>query len=78
MRNYFKNHFVPNNVGLQHINTEQVANRNLLIPNSLFGNPNAPVGQMPAIAICDGTYNYIYIQTIHIIVLRQKCFIRII
>lgn len=59
MRNYFINHFVPNHVGLQHTTREEVAQRNLLIPNNLFGSPNISIEQMPAIAICDGTYIFI-------------------
>lgn len=59
MRNYFINHFVPNHVGLQYTTREEVAQRNLLIPNNLFGSPNISVEQIPAIAICNGT---IFIQ----------------
>lgn len=59
MRNYFINHFVPNHVGLQHTSREEVTQRNLLIPNNLFGCTNTSVEQMPVIAICGGTYIFI-------------------
>ncbi|KAF9809419.1 hypothetical protein SFRURICE_003516 [Spodoptera frugiperda] len=43
----------------KHTSREEVTQRNLLIPNNLFGCTNTSVEQMPVIAICDGTYIFI-------------------
>ncbi|XP_063898807.1 uncharacterized protein LOC135119097 [Helicoverpa armigera] len=47
--------FVPQNLGLQHVTRENIAQRNLIIPNGLFGSTN----QVKPIVIMDGTYVYI-------------------
>lgn len=59
VREYLVEHFVPRHIGLQHITAHDISNRNLSIPNALFGNPNSNVEDRPAIVICDGTYIYI-------------------
>ncbi|KAJ8708930.1 hypothetical protein PYW07_013534 [Mythimna separata] len=46
--------FVPNNLGISHISRTQISERNLLIPNGLFGGEN----RQPII-ISDGTYLYV-------------------
>lgn len=46
--------FVPANLGLRHMTRGDIAQRNLTIPNGLFGS----IGQKP-IVIMDGTYIYI-------------------
>lgn len=51
--------FVPFNLGFDHISREDVARRNLLIPNNLFGNPLSSEEDRKAITICDGTYVYL-------------------
>lgn len=52
------NDFVPLHVGFDHINRQQVAQRNLLVPGTLFGNPGSSMEETNAIIICDGTYIY--------------------
>ncbi|CAG4979488.1 unnamed protein product [Parnassius apollo] len=52
--------FVPLNVGFDHISREDVAHRNLFLPNNLFGNPSSPEDERKVITICDGTYIYPY------------------
>lgn len=52
-------HFVPQHLGLEHISREGVAERNLYIPNSLFGNPGSNIEERKAIVILDGTYIYV-------------------
>lgn len=44
---------VPNNLGINHITRAQISERNLIIPNGLFGGEN----RQPII-ISDGTYVY--------------------
>lgn len=48
--------FVPLNLGLGHITREQIAERNLTIPNGLFGEIN---GVRKPVVIIDGTYIYV-------------------
>ena len=47
--------FVPSYLGISHISREQLINRNLTIPEGLFGNREERV----PIVICDGTYIYL-------------------
>lgn len=49
--------FVPIHLGWDHITREQVVERNLFIPNALYGDNSGDV--MKAIIVCDGTYVYI-------------------
>lgn len=58
-RNALLGDFVPLNLGFDHITREDVAQRNLLLPNNLFGNPVSTVGERKAITICDGTYVFL-------------------
>lgn len=51
--------FVPRHIGFAHMNAEQVAARNTIIADGLFGNPNLPVDVKPAIVMCDATYIYV-------------------
>lgn len=46
--------FVPRNLGINHITRDQIATRNLLIPNQLFGGENRK-----PIVILDGTYLFV-------------------
>lgn len=56
--------FVPNNIGVNHINHNEIANRNLRVPQALLGGPEEPItGDRPAIAIFDGTYIYLQKST---------------
>ncbi|RVE47928.1 hypothetical protein evm_007442 [Chilo suppressalis] len=59
VREIMIDHFVPQHLGLGHISRSQVAEKNLYIPNSLFGNPGSNLEDRKAIAIMDGTYIYI-------------------
>lgn len=52
--------FVPSHLGFDHMNREDVARRNLMIPERIFGNPGSPSDERKAITIIDGTYIYIY------------------
>lgn len=45
--------FVPAHLGLQHITRDEVASRNLYIPESLFGNPRSDINLRKAIVIMD-------------------------
>lgn len=45
--------FVPAHSGLQHISREEVAARNLYIPESLFGNPGTNMEDRKTIIIMD-------------------------
>lgn len=47
--------FVPRHLGIGHITREQIAQRNLLIPNGLFGGTERE-GERRTIIIVDGTY----------------------
>lgn len=47
--------FVPQHLGINHITRQQIINRNLVIPEGLFGNREERV----PIVICDGTYIYL-------------------
>ncbi|CAH2088907.1 unnamed protein product [Euphydryas editha] len=49
--------FVPLHLGWDHITRQQVVERNLFIPNALFGDNSRE--EMKAIIICDGTYVFI-------------------
>lgn len=51
--------FVPRHLGLDHIDRRLVIERNLYVPNALFGNPNSSIEDRKAIVIMDGTYVYI-------------------
>ncbi|KAJ8720700.1 hypothetical protein PYW08_006165 [Mythimna loreyi] len=51
--------FVPLHLGFDHLSREDVARRNLTVPDNLFGNPDSPPNERKAITICDGTYIYI-------------------
>ncbi|XP_045778808.1 uncharacterized protein LOC123876546 [Maniola jurtina] len=51
--------FVPMHLGFDHMTREDVTRRNLLIPESLFGNIESPPEERKAITIVDGTYIYI-------------------
>lgn len=57
VRTSFLEHFVPMQIGLQHLSRDAVSERNLSIPNAFFGSPDE--NGRPAIIICDGTYIYI-------------------
>ncbi|XP_060810061.1 uncharacterized protein LOC132904163 [Amyelois transitella] len=54
VRQSLTTHFVPNHIGTNHLTHSEIVDRNLRIPNALFGNENRP-----AIAIFDGTYIYV-------------------
>ncbi|XP_028165256.1 uncharacterized protein LOC114356347 [Ostrinia furnacalis] len=56
VRDLLTEYFVPRNLGLNHINRQQLVERNLSIPQSLFGNFE---GVDRPIVIFDGTYCYI-------------------
>ncbi|KAL0879440.1 hypothetical protein ABMA27_003191 [Loxostege sticticalis] len=49
-------YFIPQHLGLNHINRQQIIERNLFIPNELFGNHN---GEIRPIIVLDGTYIYV-------------------
>lgn len=51
--------FVPLHLGYGHMNREDVARRNLLIPETLFGNGAIADSERKAITIVDGTYIFI-------------------
>lgn len=53
-RDILNQDFVPGNLGIGHITREEIAERNLIIPNGLFGGN----GRNPIIII-DGTYLYV-------------------
>ncbi|XP_035452082.2 uncharacterized protein LOC118277412 [Spodoptera frugiperda] len=55
IREYLMHYLVPNYIGPSHINHTDIVNRNLSIPNAVFGNEQ----NRPAIAIFDGTYIYL-------------------
>ncbi|XP_063829743.1 uncharacterized protein LOC135080779 [Ostrinia nubilalis] len=58
-RDVMTEHFVPQHLGLQHISRNQIAEKNLYIPNALFGNPGSNIEDRKAIVIMDGTYIYV-------------------
>lgn len=58
-RHCLVNTFVPLYLGLGHMSIQDVAARNKIIPEGLFGNPDMPASTKPAIVICDGTYIYV-------------------
>lgn len=58
-RNCLGNTFVPLYLGLGHMSIQDVAAKNKIIPDGLFGNPDMPVSTKPAIIMCDGTYVYV-------------------
>lgn len=51
--------FKPRHLGLDHLNRRMVADRNLIVPNALFGNPESSPEERKAVTIMDGTYIYI-------------------
>ncbi|CAH2084578.1 unnamed protein product [Euphydryas editha] len=51
--------FVPRHLGFDHIDRRMVAERNLYVPNALYGNLNSELEDRKAIVIMDGTYIYI-------------------
>ncbi|KAL0829798.1 hypothetical protein ABMA28_003281 [Loxostege sticticalis] len=53
VRNCLQEHYVPFHLGLQHITREEISNRNLLIPQGIFG-----TAERNPIMICDGSYIY--------------------
>ncbi|XP_041973387.1 uncharacterized protein LOC121729065 [Aricia agestis] len=53
-RDVLERAFVPNNLGINHLTRTEISERNLLIPNGLFGGVN----RQPIIII-DGTYLYV-------------------
>lgn len=55
--------FVPLHLGYGHMNRQDVAQRNLTIPEALFGNRDSPIDERKAIAVIDGTYIYIQKST---------------
>ncbi|XP_052742778.1 uncharacterized protein LOC112055836 [Bicyclus anynana] len=56
VRDLLTEYFVPRFLGLNHINRQQIIDRNLTIPKALFGNFE---GIDRPIVIFDGTYSYI-------------------
>lgn len=58
--------FVPRHLGYDHIDRRDIANRNLQVPNAVFGNPNAEPSNRKAIVIADATYIYIQKSTNHL------------
>lgn len=52
-RTILNDDFVPRNLGINHISRTEIAQRNLLIPNGLFGGEGKPI------IIMDGTYLYV-------------------
>lgn len=50
--------YVPERVGFDHMTREAVVQRNLIVPEGIFGNPGQPIHQRKALTICDGTYVY--------------------
>ncbi|RVE45293.1 hypothetical protein evm_010065 [Chilo suppressalis] len=64
-RNCMSQEMVPLHLGLNHMTVQEVAARNKIIPEGLFGNPNSAPNVRPAIVICDATYvqsssNYLF------------------
>lgn len=57
-RNILLTDYVPQFLGFSHLRREQLAARNSYIANHIFGEPNAPTDQKPAITIADATYIY--------------------
>ncbi|KAH9636739.1 hypothetical protein HF086_007637 [Spodoptera exigua] len=51
--------FVPLHLGFNHLTVQDVASRNKIIPEGLFGNPDLPPDVKPAIVICDATYVFV-------------------
>ncbi|XP_045449482.1 uncharacterized protein LOC123658044 [Melitaea cinxia] len=53
-------HFVPNNIGVNHITHREISERNLRVPEALLSVPGESIAEhRPAIAIFDGTYIYL-------------------
>lgn len=52
--------FVPRHLGFDHMDRRMVAERNLYVPNALYGNPSSELEDRKAIVIMDGTYTYIH------------------
>ncbi|CAH2100916.1 unnamed protein product [Euphydryas editha] len=50
-------------LGFDHITRAQVVERNLFLPNALFGNPDDNPAERRAIVICDGSYIYLQKST---------------
>ncbi|KOB71318.1 Vacuolar protein sorting-associated protein 13C [Operophtera brumata] len=57
-RRCLENNFVPLHLGFDHINRQQVIERNLVVPDALFSNEGGAEEQN-AIVICDATYIFI-------------------
>ncbi|XP_022834004.1 uncharacterized protein LOC111361820 [Spodoptera litura] len=55
--------FVPMHLGFNHLTIEDVASRNRIIPEGLFGNPDLPPNTKPAIVMCDATYVFMQSST---------------
>lgn len=58
-RNCMSQQMAPEHLGINHMSIEEVASRNKIIPEGLFGNSNLPNEIKPAIVICDATYVYV-------------------
>ncbi|RVE55314.1 hypothetical protein evm_000212 [Chilo suppressalis] len=72
--------FVSRHLGFGHVNVEQVASRNKIIPEGLFGNPILPNDIKPAIVMCDATYifvqsssNYRFQKESYMLLLQLYC-----
>lgn len=50
--------FVPRHLGFDHMDRRMVAERNLYVPNALYGNPKSELEDRKAIVIMDGTYTF--------------------
>lgn len=57
-RNILITGYVPQFLGISHLRRKQVAAKNTYIANNIFGEPDAPAEQKPAITIADATYIY--------------------
>lgn len=51
--------FVPRHLGIDHISREEIINRNLSIPDALYGNPGSANEERKLMFIFDGTYIYV-------------------
>ncbi|XP_034839386.1 uncharacterized protein [Maniola hyperantus] len=58
-RNVLTERLVPLHLGLRHMTISEVAARNTVIPEGLYGNNTMPIETKPAITICDATYVYV-------------------
>ncbi|KAL0860541.1 hypothetical protein ABMA27_009912 [Loxostege sticticalis] len=58
-RECLMNQFVPQYLGFNHMSVQEVAARNKIIPEGLFGNPELAPEAKPAIIMCDATYIFV-------------------